>query len=369
MKADCHMPLLVFLAGALEASASAASSHPGISLQQEWMFKGLAVLGVFLALLGLWASWLLLRLLRAGRSTRAPGAADSMPSAGTGGERVAAGESGIRPGAGAEVNSARVRERLVCLVARHDKVIQSPIAGVYITLGKCLQDLGFSVQRATGLSELEGLLEEGVPGVMGVDCRLGPRTLREIARLARAHPAMRDCVFLFYNAERPESIHPPAILPHAHFLGLAFASQQVMEILAPAFEFEPAPEESGSVDTGAIFEGVLSENSLPEILQFLEIGRRTGLLSLETEQPAGVINFQDGDITSAQTHLHEGVEAVFEMLALNRGKFRFFPGKVTATGGARISATQVLMHWAQRVDETGEMAVRPEGGTLLDTLG
>lgn len=344
MKADCHMPLLVFLAGALEAPASAASSHPGISLQQEWMFKGLAVLGAFLALLGLWAAW---RLLRADRSTRAAGVAgNSMSSAGKGEDR----------------------ERLVCLVARHDKVIQSPIAGVYITLGKCFQDLGFNVQRAASLSDLEDLLEGGVPGVMGVDCRLGPRTLREIARLARVHPAMRDCVFLFYNAERPESFHPPAILPHAHLLGLAFASQQVMEILAPAFEFESAPEESGRGDSGAIFEGVLSENSLPEILQFLEIGRRTGLLSLETEHPAGVINFQDGDITSAQTHLHEGVEAVFEMLALNRGKFRFFPGKVTAPGGMRVSATQVLMHWAQRVDETA-VAVRPEGGTLLDTLG
>jgi hypothetical protein len=254
-------------------------------------------------------------------------------------------------------------------VGRHDKVIQSPISGVYITLGKCFQDLGFIVRRAASLAELEDLLESGVPGVMGVDCRLGPRTLREIARLARVHPAMRDCVFLFYNAERPETLHPPAILPHAHFLGLAFASQQVMEILAPAFEFEPAPEENGRADTGAVFEGVLSENSLPEILQFLEIGRRTGLLSIEIEQPAGVINFQDGDITSAQTHLHEGVEAVFEMLSLNRGKFRFFPGKATVPGETRISATQVLMQWAQRVDEIGEMAVRREGGTLLDTLG
>lgn len=257
------------------------------------------------------------------------------------------------------------RERLVCLVARHDKVIQSPISGVYITLGKCFQDIGFNVQRATSLAALEDLLKTGVPGVLGVDCRLGPRTLREIARLARLYPAMRNSVFLFYNAERPEALHPPAVLPHAHFLGLAFASQQVMEILAPAFEFEPIASESGEKkDTGAIFEGTLSENSLPEILQFLEIGRRTGLLSLEDEQPAGVINFEEGDITSAQTHRHEGVDAVFEILSLNRGKFRFFPGKVTGQTENRISATQVLLHWAQRVDETGEMVARQDTGEI-----
>jgi hypothetical protein len=243
-------------------------------------------------------------------------------------------------------------------------VIQSPIAGVYINLGKCFEDLGFLVQRAATLSELETRLGSGLPGVMVLDLRLGPRTLHEMARLARRFPSLRDCVFLCYNAERPEALTPPALLPHAHFLGLAFASQQVMEILAPAFEFEPVTGEAGEAaekDTGAIFEGTLTQNSLPEILQFLEIGRRTGLLSLEAEQPSGVINFEEGGITSAQTHLREGADAVIEMLGLNRGKFRFFPGMVTRRNEQRLSVTGILMHWAKHLDETGEMAVRTEG--------
>lgn len=356
----------------------------------ELVFKGLAVFGALLFLSGLWATWKLLRTARASGSDDADpdshpdplkpesGAEAAKPSTRKSSrkkpEPVSApveNPPATTPVASAPADAAHAsadgsdRERLVCLVARHDKVIQSPIAGVYITLGKCFQDIGFNVQRATSLAALEDLLKTGVPGVMGVDCRLGPRTLREIARLARLHPAMRNSVFLFYNAERPEALHPPAVLPHAHFLGLAFASQQVMEILAPAFEFEPVGSESGEKrDSGAIFEGTLSENSLPEILQFLEIGRRTGLLSLEDEHPAGVINFEEGDITSAQTHRHEGVDAVFEILSLNRGKFRFFPGKVTGLSENRISATQVLLHWAQRVDETGEMVARQDTGEI-----
>lgn len=330
----------------------------------ELVSMGLAGFGVVLVLIGLVALYMLWNSGEPSPSAPAAPAASAEPKP--------AGEGLTR--SSPEVSE---RERVVCLVARHDKVIQSPIAGVYINLGKCFEDLGFQVQRATSLSALEDQLQEGVPGVMGVDCRLGPRTLREIARMARQHASLRECVFLFYNAERPEALTPPAILPHAHFLGLAFASQQVMEILAPAFEFEPVeagPGEGGAggpgprQESGAIFEGTLSENSLPEILQFLEIGRRTGLLSLEDVQPAGVINFDQGDIISAQTHLHEGVEAVFEMLALNRGKFRFFPGKVTGPCETRLSATQVLMHWAQRMDETGEMVAR-EDKSLLDSFG
>jgi hypothetical protein len=350
----------------------------------DFVSMGLAAFGALLILVGFWA---VLRLLRIDRLARRRGVAARLANRKAASKAAPTPASAAAHPAGTAAESPappepRNRERVVCLVSRHDKVIQSPIAGVYINLGKCFEDLGFQVQRAATLPDLAASLKAGVPGVMAVDCRLGPRTLREIARLARQYPRMRRCVFLFYNAERPEALTPPAILPHAHFLGLAFASQQVMEILAPAFEFEAvAGTESGEAveagdggdgaakESGAIFEGILSENSLPEILQFLEIGKRTGLLSLEAEQPAGVINFVAGDIVSAQTHSHEGVEAVYEMLALTRGKFRFFPGRVTGRLDVRWSVTQVLMQWAQRVDETGEMVAREEGRSLLDTFG
>jgi hypothetical protein len=328
----------------------------------DFVSMGLAAFGGLLVLIGCWAAW---RLVRLGRFARRR---DHVARRAAG--RGNGGEAPNPPATATSSGGDRDRERVVCLVSRHDKVIQSPIAGVYITLGKCFEDLGFQVQRAATLPDLAASLKAGVPGVMAVDCRLGPRTLREIAHLARQYAGLRRCVFLFYNAERPEALTPPAILPHAHFLGLAFASQQVMEILAPAFEFEALGEtgaEGSAKESGAIFEGTLSENSLPEILQFLEIGKRTGLLSLEAEQPAGVINFVEGDIASAQTHLHEGVEAVYEMLALTRGKFKFFPGKVTGGATTRWSVTQVLMQWAQRVDETGEMVAREER-SLLDTF-
>jgi hypothetical protein len=321
---------------------------------------GLAGLGALLFLIGLWAVWRLAFAAEAPQPSRLPLPPHPVP-------RLP--ETAGSAAAVAVADPVR-RDRVVCMVARHDKVILSPIAGVYINLGKCFEDLGFTVQRASSLAELELQLRQGLPGVMGVDCRLGPRVLREVARLAPRYPGLRECVFLFYNAERPERLSPPSALPHAHFLGLAFASQQVMEILAPAFDFrDAAVDEEGADDgraaerekeSGAVFEGKVSENSLPEILQFLEIGRRTGLLSLETDLPAGVINFHEGDIVSAQTHRQEGLEAVFEILSLRAGKFRFFPGRVTVRSATRLSATEVLLHWAQRMDETGEMVARSQ---------
>ena len=331
---------------------------------------GLAGLGALLFLIGLWAVWRLAFAADAPQPSQLPQPAplsqpSLLPQPPRSGPRL---PEPVSPAVAADPGR---RDRVVCMVARHDKVIQSPITGVYINLGKCFEDLGFTVQRASSLAELDLQLRQGLPGVMGVDCRLGPRVLREVARLAPQYPGLRECVFLFYNAERPEHLRPPAALPHAHFLGLAFASQQVMEILAPAFDFlEAAVDEEDGEDaegrreaarekeSGAVFEGKVSENSLPEILQFLEIGRRTGLLSLENDLPAGVINFHEGDIVSAHTHHNEWLEAVYEILSLGAGKFRFFPGRVTVRSATRLSVTEVLLHWAQRMDETGEMVAR-----------
>ena len=256
------------------------------------------------------------------------------------------------------------RERLVCVLAEHDKVIQSPIMGVFISLVKCFEDLGFIHHRTSSLEELIAILKVGVPGVLCVDGRLNPDILRDITRMAYQFPGLRKSVFIFYNAEKADARTPPSILPHVHFLGSVFASQHVMEILAPSFEFETVSGSDTGKGSGAIFEGMVSENALAEILQFLEVGRRTGLLSLETDQPAGVINFEDGEITFAQTHSHEGVDAIFEILSLNQGQFKFFPGTALGTVQPRLCATQVMLLWAQRMDETGEMVARRESDQL-----
>ena len=108
-------------------------------------------------------------------------------------------------------------------------------------------------------------------------------------------------------------------------------------------------------------EGRIVGNGLAEILQFLETGRRTGMLSIEDGLPAGVINFQDGAITFAQTRLFEGLRAVQEILSLSGGTFQFFAEKRVRQSNCRLSAFEVLLHWAHGVDEAAKAAARPGG--------
>lgn len=251
-------------------------------------------------------------------------------------------------------------EHRVFLLAHRDTLLQSSVAGHYITLSKCLRDLGFKVVFCRNLAGVAKALPAGAPGLLGVDCKLGPRILGDVARFGNSHPELRASVVFFYNAARPDALQPPSSLPNAHYLGQALASHHIMEIVTPAFDFESVSRTQPGNPNPCVLEGAVTLNGLAEILQFLEIGRRTGLLSLEDENPTGVIAFSDGDITFAQTRLREGLDAVFEVLALSRGTFRFFADKGIRQGCMRISATQALLQWARKVDESGAIAaIRP----------
>lgn len=98
-------------------------------------------------------------------------------------------------------------------------------------------------------------------------------------------------------------------------------------------------------------EGRIIAHGLAEILQFLELGRRTGMLSVEDGNPAGVINFHEGRITFGHTRHSEGMAAVMEILAMEDGTFHFFEGKQVRQTNCRLSALEVLLHNAHRMDE------------------
>lgn len=254
-----------------------------------------------------------------------------------------------------EAGDAPPGAKRVILLGRGEKIIESGIPGVFVSLDKFLRDIGFHVESTADMRRFSRLLEEGAPVILGIDWRLGPRALRKIDALCRACFGMRASVVFIYNAARPESLKPPASLPQATFLGENFAGLHVLEILSYAITLEDhAPRPAGSLREGSSLEGKNVGHALPEILQLLEAGRRSGLLSVEDGKPAGVISFEQGVITFAQTRLNEGVEAVMEILSVGGGTFHFFDHKRVLQGNCRITPQDALLQWACRLDENGK---------------
>jgi tetratricopeptide (TPR) repeat protein len=101
--------------------------------------------------------------------------------------------------------------------------------------------------------------------------------------------------------------------------------------------------------------GNLSEASLPDVLQLLAMGSKSGCLTLASDRGFGSIYFDNGRISNATVGARGlgTADAVYEMFTWTVGTFSFEPG-VTPAKDAELVAVdpqELLLEGARRVDE------------------
>lgn len=101
--------------------------------------------------------------------------------------------------------------------------------------------------------------------------------------------------------------------------------------------------------------GSLSEASLPDVLQLLAMGRKTGTLTLVVPASGGTICFQHGRICHASVRDRgtDTEESVFVMFKWNEGSFKFEPTLQPPPEATLVSLDpqELLLEGARRIDE------------------
>jgi CheY-like chemotaxis protein len=97
--------------------------------------------------------------------------------------------------------------------------------------------------------------------------------------------------------------------------------------------------------------GSLAELALPDLVQLLAQGRKTGRLSIESPGGKGEVQFAEGAIADAAFGTLRGEDAFYELLSVMEGDFSldpsFTPGKRVIHG----SAEGLLLEGLRRLDE------------------
>jgi hypothetical protein len=148
-------------------------------------------------------------------------------------------------------------------------------------------------------------------------------------------------------------------LRHVSFLGLAVSDRDIFKVVTPiiAQREEEASKKAKNQEEKSALEGVIAGGNLLEVLQFIEIGCKTGCLRIETKGPYGVIYFGDGRITYAAAEIinkvpqHQGVKAVYAILNLSDGKFSFMNNKLPKAANLNLPTLSVVMEWTKEKDE------------------
>ncbi|AHG90595.1 protein of unknown function DUF4388 [Gemmatirosa kalamazoonensis] len=128
----------------------------------------------------------------------------------------------------------------------------------------------------------------------------------------------------------------------------------------------------------AVIEGSLREVALADVLQLLELGRKTGILHV-TDAVAG----RRAHLTLVQGRIRDAVidgelaargdrqvrEVAIELLGWSSGRFAVEPlDETTATRGSTVGVDSVLMEAARRADEWARLADRVPGAHAAPRL-
>jgi tetratricopeptide (TPR) repeat protein len=101
--------------------------------------------------------------------------------------------------------------------------------------------------------------------------------------------------------------------------------------------------------------GSLKEASLPDVLQLLSMGKKTGCLGLSFHDSFGSIYFDSGRICNASivNRPLDTENAVYTLFTRTSGTFNFEPGVEPEDGAERVSVDpqSLLLEGARRVDE------------------
>jgi len=102
--------------------------------------------------------------------------------------------------------------------------------------------------------------------------------------------------------------------------------------------------------------GNLSQIFLPDLWQMLAMNRKNGILQVDAERISGAVYIERGEIISAVTRNIAGEKALFRLIPLKEGKFRFLPGKVGVRRTIFTPSQQAILEGMRHDDELRRLA-------------
>ncbi len=238
------------------------------------------------------------------------------------------------------------------IIAREPKLINEALTDNTITIEKCFTEIGFEVKYASDLLNVKTIIESKTPEVILIDWRFDRTIFTTIEKFFVSLPNAESVITIVYNVPDPSSMFTSSILPKMAFFGISFSDRDLFKIVTPLMLSTENAEMQKSNQSSAL-EGEIAGGNLIEVLQYIEAGQKNGCLLIDTGKPFCMIYFNSGRIIYAATS--EGLtgrDAIFSVLNLKEGKFRFLLNKKPKSSNTDMSTLEVLMSWTKNIDET-----------------
>lgn len=186
-----------------------------------------------------------------------------------------------------------------------------------------LREKGLEVVEASDGSKAlaETLLRK--PDVILLDLAVPILAPDRLVQILRSNPNTKNLpVFFLSDREQSVSGFRPGV---DEFLRKPYHEEEILLRIQRTLFQDPLSE---ALTGDSEISGNLSQIFIPDLWQMLSMNRKSGILQVEGDRLSGSIYIERGEIVSAATQNIIGEKALFRMIPLREGKFRFLPGKV-----------------------------------------
>jgi DNA-binding response OmpR family regulator len=208
-----------------------------------------------------------------------------------------------------------------------------------------MTEQGFTVKTARSAEQALKILAEGEIDLVVSEIDLGPSDGLGLLTQARGEPWGKDVAWVVYTRRQERAI-----------------AQRAFELGVLDYVTKPAPADVFVAKLKALLDqratrnargvsGSLREMGLPDMVQVLFHGRKSGSLKIRAREGAGEIHFAEGNVVDAQWRELRGEEAFYAMLKIGDGEFALDPSFRAVDRVINQSSEALLLEGMRRMDE------------------
>lgn len=242
-------------------------------------------------------------------------------------------------------------QKNVFIISKTSKTIDYSLTNGKTSLSRCFSEVGYKVTEVHDRNNIKKILMESKQNLIMIDYSFGPSMLQLIENTYNSLGLAGRVMTILFNVPDPSGIQPSTVFQNMMFLGTSFSDRDIFKLITPMLSSRSGKQIQKSSHSSAMA-GYIAGGNLLEVLQFIEIGSKTGCLLIELQKPFAIICFKKGRINFAATvDKINGRDAVFKVLALKEGRFRFVLDKKPRESNVNISTLEILMEWTKMIDE------------------
>lgn len=240
-------------------------------------------------------------------------------------------------------------------MARQNLLIVDADARTRRVLEVSLRKAGYSITAAETMPQALQFLDLTDPELIVSDTRLPGGSGFEFCRVVKSHAKWSQIPFIFLTSatELEDKVHGLE-LGVDDYLTRPIYVKEIMVRVKMLLQ-RKQQERIGKKDARTKFSGQLADMAIVDLMQTIEISRKSGTIAFETDLGPATVWFRDGRLVDAQMGRLQADAAVFRLLGLSDGRFEVEFKPISRVATIEDTTQGLLMEGMRRIDEWGRL--------------